>query len=596
SPRRSSGQPRTSRMQYSACGACRMRRVRCDLKDQPYNGTGQPQCGNCTERGLRCVDEFADVKAVKLLRRGRRLQQVEAVYGKTADEEGLYGLPSLTPNLIAKLKPEFFSSSFFHRFFIQHPIIDPTEFLSRFFEFSKGNHSALGIAGQLIAMILVVWGASFGVNEYGIEDPNTDPVIMRSRRESTNDLVREILQLIDLHGILRKPSFDGVRAVMLLLPLTEDVQTPTERLVMHEMVVTHVFTLCNLASPASVGNGHGQTVDSLVRARIFWYTHVTEGITSGLRGGRIMLSEDDLITFNKTLELSVDNSPRALQPLDWWSRFSSAPLRLASACRNIHSAITGPRVRQGSTIDETQVLAVWDLLDKTWLDLDELRQLPRTNIPIVHDEDVDRYCDGWQVFVFECHAVVREALKQRGLVHPDEDVDDHNMGGSTSKLLQSSEARCRELARRVVSLIKRHIDTDTQFFEYDSTLARDGCFFAGFLLAGEGGTEEEVGYCLQALKRMRWVFSDAEEREKTVAMAWEARKSHTRQSSPSSSLISSDSPGFSRTFSPMRPLPPPLAIPSFPSSAALGLTDPRVSFDDSRWITPPCSATSSTQS
>jgi len=62
-----------------------------------------------------------------------------------------------------------------------------------------------------------------------------------------------------------------------------------ERLVMHEMVVTHVFSLCQLASLSSIGACQGQTVDSLVRARIFWYTHIIEGITSGLRGGRIML-------------------------------------------------------------------------------------------------------------------------------------------------------------------------------------------------------------------------------------------------------------------------------------------------------------------
>ncbi len=76
------------------------RRVRCDLKDLPFGSAGpHPACSNCKERGLKCVyghplpalidlrvlipviyrDEFADVKAVKLLRRGRRLQQVECV-------------------------------------------------------------------------------------------------------------------------------------------------------------------------------------------------------------------------------------------------------------------------------------------------------------------------------------------------------------------------------------------------------------------------------------------------------------------------------------------------------------------------------------
>jgi Fungal Zn(2)-Cys(6) binuclear cluster domain len=72
-------------------------RVRCDLKDLAIPTSGpHPTCSNCKERGIKCVyasislsvleipsplssfsDEFADVKAVKLLRRGRRLQQVE---------------------------------------------------------------------------------------------------------------------------------------------------------------------------------------------------------------------------------------------------------------------------------------------------------------------------------------------------------------------------------------------------------------------------------------------------------------------------------------------------------------------------------------
>ena len=175
--RRTSSQPKSSRQQFSACGACRMRRwglplllylggvlirgrgnrVRCDLKDLPFSSTGtQPQCSNCKERGLKCVfvtsplsippsldarpsDEFAEVKAVKLLRRGRRLQQVEyvpppiisstivahlsasrAVYGKTIDEDGgLFTAPTLSPGIIPKLQPEFFSSPFFRRLHIQ---------------------------------------------------------------------------------------------------------------------------------------------------------------------------------------------------------------------------------------------------------------------------------------------------------------------------------------------------------------------------------------------------------------------------------------------------------------------------------------------
>jgi hypothetical protein len=101
------------------------------------------------------------------------------------------------------------------------PIIDPSEFCARFFEFSKGNCNALGMAGQLIAMLLAVWAASFGVNEYGIEELHQGEAVIRNRREATNEMVQEMLLLIDIHGILRKPTWDGVRALHLLLPLTQ---------------------------------------------------------------------------------------------------------------------------------------------------------------------------------------------------------------------------------------------------------------------------------------------------------------------------------------------------------------------------------------
>ncbi|KAK7443463.1 hypothetical protein VKT23_015636 [Stygiomarasmius scandens] len=49
---------KSSRQRFSACGACRMRRVQCDRKDATSPNSA---CSNCKERGLKCVDEFADV-------------------------------------------------------------------------------------------------------------------------------------------------------------------------------------------------------------------------------------------------------------------------------------------------------------------------------------------------------------------------------------------------------------------------------------------------------------------------------------------------------------------------------------------------------
>jgi hypothetical protein len=93
----------------------------------------------------------------------------------------------------------------------------------------------------MIAMLFVVWAASFGVNEYGVEDnlephspampdgpkfsPDGDDGLSDpSRRVRTLDvetMVREILGLIDVHGLLRRPTWDGVRVLLLILPLTQ---------------------------------------------------------------------------------------------------------------------------------------------------------------------------------------------------------------------------------------------------------------------------------------------------------------------------------------------------------------------------------------
>ncbi|KAI0313076.1 hypothetical protein OF83DRAFT_1066098, partial [Amylostereum chailletii] len=589
--RRSSGQPKSTRQQ-----------VRCDLKDLPYAPTGhQPHCSNCKERGLKCVDEFADVKAVKLLRRGRRLQQVEAVYGKSNDEDsGLFSSPSLTPSLIPKLRPEFFSSPFFNRLSIQHPILDPTDFCARFFEFSRGNPNALGVPGQLIAMLLVVWAASYGVNESGIEETASGPLVSRNRKENTNEMVGEVLQLVDVHGVLRKPSWDGVRVLLLLLPLTQDIQGSVERVVMHDAAVSQVFTLCSLASISSVASGQGQAVDTLVRARIFWYTHIVDGITSGLRGGRLLLSDEDLASFQKTLpSASGDNMSRASVSFEFWYRYSAPCLELAAACRKVHAALTGPKARQRNDVDEDSIHQVWAVLDKAWSEFEDLRHLGTGGI--VHEEDVERYIHGWQIFIFECHNVILEALKQRVVVHSSHDREGSVPGtprDPTAGLLRAAESRCHDAVKRVVAIIRQHLATP--FFEYDSTLARDGCFFAGYLLAGEIGTEEEVQVCLQALRQMRWAFSKNEEREKTILMVWEARKASTaRYSSPSSSsLSSSDADGSSRVMhDPHRPIPPPLSIPSMAGAASFNLvtvSEPAsASTEDGNWTSPPQSATSS---
>lgn len=91
----------------------------------------------------------------------------------------------------------------------------------------------------MLAMLLVTWAASFGVDEFGNEDTedaasethdnphlafdggdNTSDPKRRARMLRSEAMTREVLTLVDLHGLLRRPSWDGVRVLLLLLPLT----------------------------------------------------------------------------------------------------------------------------------------------------------------------------------------------------------------------------------------------------------------------------------------------------------------------------------------------------------------------------------------
>lgn len=136
------------------------------------------------------------------------------------------------------------------------PVLDPAEFSARFFAHVKGVHS-LGNEGGLLAMILVVWAASFGVdergmpenengdnaafqpevtsggsgrnnkkgNDYGGTDRKTKEAALERKRkekkETTEAMLREVLELVDFHGVMRRPTWDGVRVLLLILPLME---------------------------------------------------------------------------------------------------------------------------------------------------------------------------------------------------------------------------------------------------------------------------------------------------------------------------------------------------------------------------------------
>ena len=101
---------------------------------------------------------------------------------------------------------------------ITGPILDPLEFAARF---SNGDPEELGDIGRLICLVLSTWAASFGVNEKGEPERHTGYDAVKLRRERTNAWVHELLRMVDHYGLLRRPTWDGVQVLLLLLPLTE---------------------------------------------------------------------------------------------------------------------------------------------------------------------------------------------------------------------------------------------------------------------------------------------------------------------------------------------------------------------------------------
>ena len=137
------------------------------------------------------------------------------------------------------LRPKFFQSDLWYQFHAQSksattlfcyakptctprlclgPLLEPKVFLPRLEESLNGTTDSLDVPGRLVAMCLVAWAASFGHNEEG-EWVSKD--LEPSAKSRTNNMVKELLYLIDSYGIVRKPTWDGVVALLAILPLTK---------------------------------------------------------------------------------------------------------------------------------------------------------------------------------------------------------------------------------------------------------------------------------------------------------------------------------------------------------------------------------------
>jgi hypothetical protein len=60
---------------------------------------------------------------------------------------------------------------------------------------------------------------------------------------------------------------------------------------MYEATLSQTQALCTLASsPSEPSSSFSHaSEDAVIRARIFWYAHMHEGISTGMRGGRLVL-------------------------------------------------------------------------------------------------------------------------------------------------------------------------------------------------------------------------------------------------------------------------------------------------------------------
>ncbi|WRT66252.1 uncharacterized protein IL334_003205 [Kwoniella shivajii] len=595
---------KTSRQQFTACGACRHRRVKCDLKDKQEaaeddndeDGVGPTRakdggkqkkvsCTNCIERGLNCIDEFAPLKAAKQLRRGKRISEIEMLFGKTAASAAVAHRPAklssdTSLNIIKgkqkekekdmgkeefmpDLTKEFFDSPFFRRFQVQRPILDPHDFIARYLSISVPSAAAMGPEGAVLCHVLYAWAVSYGVDHYGrldipegggapLENINLlspgDGELQREtdrlkRKEKMRAVIEVILKEIDECGMMRKPTWDGVRVLLLVLPLTDGIASPVERLSMYEAAISQVFTLCSFigvgydGQPSGTAGINGGSDDSggqdllHVRVRIYWYAFVHEGITTGLKGGRLHLDDEDL----ETMQDSIDHKSLVRDSAAYKisSRFATSPINLALACRKINKALTGPAAKRRTAVNGDLVKQAWEALERCWEDFDQLKY-EASKPAFAQGDEVIRFADGWKIFLFEAQNVIRKNLEDRieklskaqttafiTESNPSTPEAMHNDLLHAQHLLDISKDKCEVQTRQIMEIVRRHVGT--RFFEWDASLVRDGTYYAAMLLAQAGGSDEDIQICIRALNELRWAHAKAWERSADLRKEWQDR-------------------------------------------------------------------------
>ena len=82
-------------------------------------------------------------------------------------------------------------------------------------------------------------------------------------------------------------------------------------------------------------------------------------------------------------------------------RYFTLPLQLASACRLVHTALTGPEARRKNAVDEERLQRAWGILDKAWSEIDQIRSSDLSGSAF-SPQEIEAYIASWKIFMFEC--------------------------------------------------------------------------------------------------------------------------------------------------------------------------------------------------
>ena len=193
---------------------------------------------------------------------------------------------------------------------------------------------------------------------------------------------------------------------------------------------SQVNALCRVETERGLQPGTETYYQAIACARVFWYAYIQEGMMNGLRGGRMVLKEDDRRTLEQFLPPPTSH-PHTPQPIagmiesmgdqqyltsrplllyQLMAHQSNLLLQASEACRRINAVLTGPRARRlmmerRHFVEAQDLTSIWDSLDRSWEQFENVRQTGAWNSAVNEAysiEEVDTFISGYHIFLFEC--------------------------------------------------------------------------------------------------------------------------------------------------------------------------------------------------